>query len=90
MAPDEAASSHAPRVQQPPSSPDLHERVNRDFEYHPPRGNQPELYTEGRRWAREFAHFIVDVAPASREQSLALTKLEEVVFWLNAAIARHG
>jgi len=30
------------------------------------------------------------LAPESREKSLAITKLEEAVYWLNAAIARRG
>ena len=35
-----------------------------------------------------FAEIIQNLSPESREQSIALTKLEEVVFWANAAIAR--
>ena len=35
--------------------------------------------------AREIQH----LTPVSREQSLALTHVEEVMFWANAAIARH-
>lgn len=31
---------------------------------------------------------IADLCPAGREQALAITKLEEVMFWANAAIAR--
>ena len=30
-----------------------------------------------------------EYCPESREKSLAVTKLEEVVFWSNAAIARE-
>jgi len=32
---------------------------------------------------------VLQVAPDSRERSLALTKIEEAVFWANAAIARE-
>lgn len=35
-----------------------------------------------------FAEIIENLCPKSREQSLALTRLEESVFWANAAIAR--
>lgn len=35
------------------------------------------------------AQVVLNVTPASREQSLALTKLEEAMFWANAAIARN-
>ena len=43
-----------------------------------------------RRQARSLALVINDVAPESREKSLALTKLEEAVMWADAAIARNG
>ncbi|MFF2964215.1 hypothetical protein ACFVT1_36230 [Streptomyces sp. NPDC057963] len=35
-----------------------------------------------------LAATIVDMCPDGREQALAITKLEEVMFWANAAIAR--
>lgn len=41
-----------------------------------------------RERAIELAHLIADETPPSREQSLALTKLEEAVFWAVAAVAR--
>lgn len=59
------------------------------FTYHPPTGTQPERYEAIRREARDFAAFIVARTPDSREQSLALTALEEAVMWANAAIARR-
>ncbi len=39
--------------------------------------------------AQEYALSLLDICPESRELSVALTKLEEVVFWANAAIARN-
>jgi hypothetical protein len=39
--------------------------------------------------ARKFASLIVERVPGGREQALALTKLEEVVMWANAGIARN-
>ena len=59
------------------------------FTYHPPKGNQQEDYETIRNYAHTFALLINDVVPMSREQSLAITKLEEVVFWANAGIARR-
>jgi hypothetical protein len=60
------------------------------FTYHSPSGDQPEKYEIIRNIAKGFAEFIAVNTPDSREQSLALTKLEEAVFWANAAIARRS
>lgn len=38
----------------------------------------------------EHAKIINEIVPPGREQSLALTKLEEVMFWANAGIARNS
>lgn len=59
------------------------------FTYHAPKEGQPKKYETMRDSAKEFAYLIKASTPNSREQSLALTHLEEVVFWANAAIARH-
>lgn len=63
--------------------------IENNFSYHKPFGTQPARYEQVRSTAKDFAQFIVSSTPASREQSLALTKLEEAVFWANAAIARN-
>jgi hypothetical protein len=63
--------------------------ITKRFTYHKPHGDQPARYVELRDKAKEFAELIVELTPASREQSLALTKLEESVFWANASIARN-
>lgn len=60
-----------------------------DFTYHPARGDQVERYGIIRAKAKELALLIADCAPISREQSLALTSLEDAVMWANAAIARN-
>jgi hypothetical protein len=65
---------------------ELHER----FTYHPPKPGQPELYQALRGKGKELAELIVASTPESREQSLALTNLEQACFWANAAIARRG
>lgn len=59
------------------------------FTYHAPKGNQPEKYVEIRQKAMYFAGIITSDCPPSRERSLAITKLEEAVFWANASIARR-
>lgn len=78
-----------PQDDAPSIGPSLHDRVDNDFTYHPPHGDQPERYDALRSLAKALAHAIVASSPTSREQSNALTRLEEVVFWTNAAIARH-
>lgn len=59
------------------------------FTYHPPKDGQTERYETLRAHAKDLALHIVESTPESREQSLAITKLEEAVFWANAAIARN-
>lgn len=71
-------------------SKEMNERLDNDFTYHAPKSGQPEIYETMRAAAKGLATFIVKQTPPSREQSLALTKIEEAVFWANAAIARHG
>ena len=68
----------------PPTSSDLENR----FTYHSPTGNQPAAYEAIRAGAREYALFLNRTVPDGRELSLALTHLEESVFWANAGIAR--
>lgn len=57
------------------------------FSYHSPQGNQAARYGLLRQKAKEFADLITCNSPASREQSLALTHLQEAVMFTNAAIA---
>lgn len=60
------------------------------FTYHAPNGDQPAKYAVIRETAREFAQLLNVICPDSRELSLAITSLEESVFWANAAIARRS
>lgn len=53
--------------------------------------NQQEWCYQIRTKAREFAEYINEYTTVdSREKSLAITALEECVFWANAAIARNS
>lgn len=66
-------------------------RIQGDFMYHPPKNDeQVQTYREIRSVAKDFAIFLISKTRPSREQSLALTKLEEVVMWANASIARSN
>ena len=68
---------------------DQFELENR-FTYHPPKGEQAERYEKIRAGALGFAIFLNAMCPDSREKSIAMTKLDEVVFWANASIARQA
>lgn len=59
------------------------------FTYHSPTADQVPRFTDIRREARLFAQLIAELCPESREQSLALTHLEQAVMYANAAIARR-
>ena len=59
------------------------------FTYHRPKGDQPARYHAIREEALVLAEIIVKNTPESREQSLALTQLEQAVMWANAGIARR-
>jgi len=65
------------------------QRIENDFTYHPPHGDQLLRYQALRAAAKDLATLIAESSKPSREQSLALTKLEEAVMWANAGIARN-
>lgn len=57
------------------------------FTYHPPFGTQQERYVGIRGAALKFSQLISVSTPPSREQSVALTNVQQAVMWANAAIA---
>jgi hypothetical protein len=59
------------------------------FNYHSPTGTQNERYGDIRSAMAYAARVVMQSSMPSREQSLALTKLEEAMFWANAGIARN-
>ena len=69
--------------------PDVNAKIENTFTYHATKGDQCERYQAIREKAKEFAYLITEKCPDSREKSVAMTKLEEVMFWANAAIARN-
>ena len=71
-------------------SEEIRARIERDFSYHAPKGDQQERYQKIRDAAKQLAYIIVETTPPSREQSLAITHLEEAVMFANASIARNG
>lgn len=63
--------------------------IENRFTYHKPVAGQPERYEEIRDVSKKLAILLISECPESRELSLALTNLEQAVFWANASIARN-
>lgn len=63
--------------------------VETRFTYHAPKGDQLERYQRIRKAQKEFAELVLELTPDSREQSLAITHIEEAGMWANAGIARR-
>lgn len=59
------------------------------FTYHSPTHDKIITHEAIREQAKNYAYFLDAVLPDSREKSLAITKLEEVVMWANASVARN-
>lgn len=64
-------------------------QIENNFSYHEPKGDQLERYGQLRNKAKELAQYIDQLCPGSREKSLAMTNLEQAMFWANASIARN-
>jgi len=62
--------------------------IDNRFTYHAPKPGQPAIYEDIRSVVKTVAQFVDKACPDGREKSLAITHLEEAVFWANAAIAR--
>lgn len=64
---------------------------NNRFEHHPPKDDETiKAHENVRAQARAFAQTMEDLLPSGREKAVVLTKIEEAMFWANAAIARNG
>lgn len=59
------------------------------FTYHAPTPDQIDRYRALRVLGRQLAKAILELSPASREQSLALSHVQQAVMCVNAAIAIH-
>lgn len=63
--------------------------IENRFAYHKPNDNKTKHHELVRDQLKSLAHHWDGNLPAGREKSLAITKLEEAMFWANAAIARE-
>lgn len=71
-----------------PLTPDGDADLEKRFNYHVPTPRKVGVHEIMRQECKALAYKIKALVPAGREQSLALTHLEDVMMWSNAAIAR--
>lgn len=64
--------------------------IDNRFTYHSPDNDAGMKHSTVRNACKDMADLLNSVLPEGREKSLAITKLEEVMMWSNAAIARAG
>lgn len=65
------------------------EDIDTRFDYHAPDVVKAQLHQLIRGVFKDAAAIIAHECPEGREKSLAITKLEEAMFWANASIARN-
>lgn len=63
--------------------------IENRFSYHKPTEKKASKHEAIRGDMLRTAHYWNGELPDGREKSLAITKLEEAMFWANAAIARN-
>lgn len=65
-----------------------HDLTNR-FDFHPANTEEKQnAHSSVRHQCKALAQFLSTALPDGREKSLAITKLEECMFWANAGLAR--
>lgn len=64
--------------------------LNKRFAHHAPDADAIKKHETVRGMLKQVAAGFDTLLPECREKSVALTKLEEVMFWANAAVARDG
>lgn len=61
--------------------------LKRTFISHPAHGNQRERYEKLHAQFLQTAELVTELSPESREQSLAITSLQQALLWACGAIA---
>lgn len=70
--------------------PKLNESLNDRFLHHPPLTNEVrDTHEQIRAIFGGDAQALDRMLPESREKAITFTKLEEAMFWANAAVARN-
>lgn len=68
----------------------LPEDIDNRFNYHPPKNaDRVQAHEVVRDACHQVALLFNTLLPEGREKSTAVTKLEEAMFWGNAAVARQ-
>jgi hypothetical protein len=63
--------------------------IQNRFSFHPATTDRKRQTHEGvRSECRQLAMFLEEELPYGREKDTAMSRLEEVMFWANAAVAR--
>ena len=83
MNPNELVNGHYEMTEE------KYESLNNRFKLHPLAQGQPVRHHELRNSGKILAAIVLQCVPDGREQSIALTKIEEAIFWANAGIARN-
>lgn len=78
------------KQQKAPAPADLHQRLEHNLTLHPPTNQDVVSAMETiRAVAKTFGHLVIDLVPVSREQSMALTAIEDACMYAIAGIARN-
>ena len=66
--------------------------IENRFSFHPAtaENNKGPIHDDIRTYLKDAAFHLDSVLPDGREKSLAITHLEEAMFWANAAVARSN
>lgn len=89
MQQDDGSSQGSELIKSYPVADTTQADIDNRFSYHTPWPHQIVRYGLLRTAAKTLAFLILRHTPPSREQALALTRLEECVMQANAAIARY-